>query len=303
MHPCVICAVDGSDESAGALAVARTLSSLLAGRLALVCVADMPDEADADVARDARTIALRRAVGESGEEPSPPIRLERGDPAERIAAVAVDEGADLVVVGSRGRGPLTAAVLGSVSAELARTGPRPIVIVPPPVPMPWPAAPPPGSTPSVVCGIDGSRVAHEGARVAARLAARLGLRLVLAHAFRPEASSRAHQGILENFPMLFDEERAAAQRILDESGAALGAETRAVLGETAQELRRLAVAEGAQLLVLGSRGLDAPESLLLGSTSAQVAATASVPVVVVPPTARADILYDGPRGVDPRRAG
>ncbi len=63
-----------------------------------------------------------------------------GDPAvERrlipggAAGVLVDEakGADLLVVGSRGRGGFTGLMLGSVSQQVAHHAPCPVVIIPP----------------------------------------------------------------------------------------------------------------------------------------------------------------------------
>lgn len=63
-----------------------------------------------------------------------------GDPAiERLlipggaASVLVDEakGADLLVVGSRGRGGFTGLMLGSVSQQAAQHAPCPVVIIPP----------------------------------------------------------------------------------------------------------------------------------------------------------------------------
>ena len=52
-----------------------------------------------------------------------------GPPATVLAQVA--RGADLLVVGSHGRGALARAFLGSVSQRLAQHPPCPVVIVPP----------------------------------------------------------------------------------------------------------------------------------------------------------------------------
>jgi len=56
------------------------------------------------------------------------VRL--GDPAVVLAEVAADCDAEMIVVGSRGRGAWRSAVLGSVSSELARLAACPVVIVP-----------------------------------------------------------------------------------------------------------------------------------------------------------------------------
>jgi nucleotide-binding universal stress UspA family protein len=53
----------------------------------------------------------------------------RGDVVTCITEAASELGADMLVVGSRGYGPLSGAVLGSVSHALARRSPVPVTIV------------------------------------------------------------------------------------------------------------------------------------------------------------------------------
>jgi nucleotide-binding universal stress UspA family protein len=57
--------------------------------------------------------------------------LERisGDTVDTIVALADSKDADLIVVGSRGRGPITAALLGSVSRGVLREAKRPVLVV------------------------------------------------------------------------------------------------------------------------------------------------------------------------------
>ncbi|MDP9441251.1 MAG: universal stress protein, partial [Actinomycetota bacterium] len=52
----------------------------------------------------------------------------RGSAADALARMA--EGADLLVVGSNGRGALTGVLLGSVAQQLLRDSPCPVVAVP-----------------------------------------------------------------------------------------------------------------------------------------------------------------------------
>jgi nucleotide-binding universal stress UspA family protein len=53
-----------------------------------------------------------------------------GSPALAIVATARQIGADLIVVGRRGRGQLAGIVLGSTSQKLATVSPCPVTIVP-----------------------------------------------------------------------------------------------------------------------------------------------------------------------------
>ena len=58
-------------------------------------------------------------------------RVVLGFPADRLADLADDEGAELIVVGSRGRRGFKAAWLGSVSADVIAVARRPVLVVPP----------------------------------------------------------------------------------------------------------------------------------------------------------------------------
>jgi len=54
-----------------------------------------------------------------------------GDPVDEILSFADNERADLIVMGSRGRGALAGALLGSVSTSLIGLARCPVLIVPP----------------------------------------------------------------------------------------------------------------------------------------------------------------------------
>jgi len=276
--PSVICGVDGSEPSARALQVARALSLRLGRRLVAVHVAE--DHSGPSHLLD----SISRGVGAEA-------RAEQGDPAERLAESSLEENAELVVVGSRGRHPVTAAVLGSVSGDLARLCPRPVVVVPADLELPWPGGV--SAAPSLVCGIDGSPGSERAARLAQALGGALGLRLVFAHAYRPVATSRAHQEILEDLPMLLEREREAGEALVGRATAQLGGEGRAVLGEAVEGLESVARQEGAELVVVGSRGRGAAGAALLGSTSAALAGSAPWPVVVLPAGAEIQALREG----------
>lgn len=65
-----------------------------------------------------------------------------GDPAESIVEAASSEGADLVIVGSHGRGALGRMLLGSVSDQVVRNAPCPVLVArtsPPATPSVGPA--------------------------------------------------------------------------------------------------------------------------------------------------------------------
>jgi len=76
-------------------------------------------------ADDAADHALRIA-GELGVEID--VEILEGDPAAQIIELARLRDADLIVLGSRNRGPLVAALLGSVSNDVVTHADRPVLV-------------------------------------------------------------------------------------------------------------------------------------------------------------------------------
>ncbi len=60
--------------------------------------------------------------------PDAEVRILRGDPGGAICQLAAELSARAVIVGSRGRGGLKRAFLGSVSDQVARNAPCSVVI-------------------------------------------------------------------------------------------------------------------------------------------------------------------------------
>jgi nucleotide-binding universal stress UspA family protein len=81
------------------------------------------------IARHARR--FRPSTASTAPVRRPEVRLDRGDPAAGLERVAARESAELIVVGARRRGRITAGVLGAVCERLLSTASRPVVVVPP----------------------------------------------------------------------------------------------------------------------------------------------------------------------------
>jgi nucleotide-binding universal stress UspA family protein len=144
----IVSGVDGSPDSQAALRVAAGLANRLQLRLVVAHVAE-PAYIPYGAAAPFGGMAGRHAVREEAEsqEENAARLLEEvvaaaglvdaerragvGVPAERLAEVADEEDAELIVVGSRGRGAFKSAFLGSVSNSLVGVARCPVLIVPP----------------------------------------------------------------------------------------------------------------------------------------------------------------------------
>ncbi len=115
-------AYDGSEESRIALAQGARLAASLDGTLRLIRAEQ--DDASRDDAR--RSVEQKAAsIGEGADVEA--VLVDGG-----AAAALADQGIelDLLVIGSRGYGPLRRTLLGGVSAEVMRTAPCPVWVTP-----------------------------------------------------------------------------------------------------------------------------------------------------------------------------
>ena len=135
----IVVGVDGSAPADAALAFAREEARLRQATLVAVTAWHEPYVAPtvapigpdpgllADAARSTLADALRGAGLDAAGDDVERV-VERGGPAEVLLRAA--EGADLLVVGSRGRGGFTGLLLGSVSQQVVHHARCPVVVVP-----------------------------------------------------------------------------------------------------------------------------------------------------------------------------
>ena len=144
---------------------------------------------------------------------------------------------------------------------------------------------------TIVVGVDGSEASHEALRFAVAEARLRDARVVAVHvwAFIPPTPI-GDPGMMPmpagDYPGQLEAERAAAEAELEGALAAAfpggtpgEVEARLAEGDAAEAL--VDEAEGAELLVVGSRGRSGIASVLLGSVSRHVVSHAPCPVVVV----------------------
>ena len=114
----IVIATDGSSSSAQAIEFGLELASEHAAQVTFVYVAPALDRAPLE---DALALAAEHDVDAKAE-------LLAGPPADEIVAYADTIDADLIVLGSRGRGALATALLGSVSRAVLHEARRPVLV-------------------------------------------------------------------------------------------------------------------------------------------------------------------------------
>lgn len=122
----IICGVDDSESAKGAARVARELSARLGLRLVFVRVVAGGTH-DGEIAAIAAGLH-RLADGAPEVDAGARWLIDVGHPADRLVAAAEEENAVLIVVGSTGP---RSSLLGSISADVSRRAPCPVVVVAP----------------------------------------------------------------------------------------------------------------------------------------------------------------------------
>jgi len=133
----------------------------------------------------------------------------------------------------------------------------------------------------ILVAVDGSRQSNAALTIAADLAQRYGATLCLLHAF-PHVSDLLGTPQYEH---LLEARSAIGQQVLESTRTqvryTVPVETQLIEGPPAPAILRVAVEDGCDMIVMGSRGHGQLGGLLLGSVSSAVAQRAQCPVLIV----------------------
>ena len=291
----ILLATDGSEDAALAVRAAANLSERACSDLHLVHVLPrFPRYAYLGVTPQVYSRVLdeeRRGAHDLLEEQVKGIEARgarvteshtrRGPTADEILDLAEQLGADLIVVGSRGLGPVRGLLLGSVSGGIVHGATSPVLVL-----RGGENAWPPNR---IVVGNDGSEEAKGAGVRAARIGKLLdvGVLLVRVYPRLPETDAEEREFDARRVDdELRREERtleSRAKEIGDATSGALRPRVGITVGEPATALLEAAGQdEERTLLAVGSRGLDATRRLRLGSVSTKVLHAAHVPVLIYP---------------------
>ena len=233
--------------------------------------------------REARDLLDEQAKRiEEGSGRVAQTHTRRGSAADEILDLAEELGAGLIVVGSRGLGPVKHLILGSVSEGVVHGGASCPVLVMRGGPDAWPPQ-------RVVVGDDGSEIAKGAGELAMRIGQLLDAKVLLIRAYPrlPEIDAEGR----EFDARMIDDELRREERVLKERAAEIAnasGTTRPRIGiDTGSPSDALlAVAEEETpertLVAVGSRGLEVTQRIRLGSVSTKVLHAAKGPVLVYP---------------------
>jgi nucleotide-binding universal stress UspA family protein len=207
--------------------------------------------------------------------------LLEGRAADEILDLAGQIQAGLVVMGSRGLGPVGRIALGSVSEAVIHHSDWPVLVLRGGEDA-WPPE-------RVIFGDDGSEAARAAGDLGASLCGHHGAQALMLRAY-PRLPEVDHAGRGFDPRIVDDELRRAEKALLERSReleSRLGSlpKTRLVVGDTAASLLEAAEEDAPErtLLAVGSRDLGVIGRIRLGSVSTKVVHAAKGPVLVHPP--------------------
>jgi nucleotide-binding universal stress UspA family protein len=232
--------------------------------------------------------AARDQLGETLETMGAPLTerglkvertVVRGRAPEAILDAARDQAADLIVTGSRGRGPVRSMLLGSVAAEVAAHAPCPVLVARG------------ASVSRLLVAADGS---SNASMIPDLIGAWANFRGMPADVVSVVAQEPPGFELMVGLYTLGDdrlaelrrEEQLAVGRIAEEAAARLSAidvpaTAHVRRGDPAHEILSAATELKSDLIITGSRGLGALQRLLLGSVARNVLLHAPCSVLIV----------------------
>ena len=282
----ILVGVDGSTRSIDALVFADVLAAALRTRLVIAYVHSL-GKLSSVFSEDEHELIVRGIAESTFDQirdylPSVPERrlqlLSDRSPAAGLHALAEQEQAALMVVGSSHRSNIGRILAGGTADRLLTGASVPVAIAP----AGYSAARRPLRL--VGCGFDGSTECHRALAWAAELARMASARLCIlaVHEHTLPATLALNGGLAT--ASLNDILRHQLKEQLAEAAAALDPSVEAsqtLLDGDARDLLSGASHE-LDLLVLGSRGYGPVRAVLLGSVSAALVRSAQSPLVVVP---------------------
>jgi nucleotide-binding universal stress UspA family protein len=263
----VLAPTDLSDLSLAALGTARIFHERFGSRITVLhaetleappyFTRDQADEllAQAKATREAALDHVGR-VSESVLSFRPRVRVAEGPAARAILSAAQEIPADLIVMGSHGRGAVESFFMGSVTERTVRQSTVPVLATPTA----------PGAEPfrHLLCPVDAGAVSRRALRYAAAVAESFGSSLTVLHASESDTAESTCPEVTEEL-----RSRCRVEEVLRR-------------GDPVENILRAAHMGDYDLLVMGVEGKSSLWGELVSSTTERVMRVVRKPLLIVP---------------------
>jgi nucleotide-binding universal stress UspA family protein len=264
--PSILCPIDFSDASAGALRYSAAIADHFAARLVLITVEDplLTEAVDLgtgvvwnpeDCRREMEQFAARTFGSDSQTLTRCDYEVAVGKPAPEILRVARERACDLIVISSHGLTGIRKLFFGSTTERVLRETTLPVLVTPPLDPGPLRLEDAARVIRRMLVPVDLSPASLQQVQVAKGLAEALSIPLILLHVVEPlktRLAARLHIAGVEA------DRRAVAEDGLNELLATiprrLHPEALVAYGDPAEELAKVARDRQAGLVVMGLHG-------------------------------------------------
>ena len=282
----ILCPIDFSEPSRHALEHAVASASSYGARITVFHVyRELPiaDEAAAVPPIEPQKVVeqVRRFCGSVIVGGSPEIVVAEGNPAKEIARLAGEMPADLLVMGTHGRGGFERLFLGSVTEKVLRMTPCPVLAVPPSIERAVAGA---GRYKTILCALDFGEASSRAVEYAISLARDADARLILVHVVEAGDQPReiAHFSVPEYLRYLEEDAMTRLNTALPaEARGSVTWEAKVASGKVSREILRIADETTTDLIVMGVHGSGASDRLGFGSVPHRVLLDAPCPVLTV----------------------
>ena len=290
----ILCPTDFSDFSLRALSHAAALARWYEARLTVLYVSSLAPAVAGfpplvspitlePLSRE-RLLEEMHAFAQPASEGGVKVdfMIREGAAAPEITEQARVGAADLIVMGTHGRGGFERLVLGSVTEKVLRKAPCPVLTVSKPAEGAVPR--PPSELRHILCPLDFSATGKEALGYALSLAERAKARLTVLYVLEwPDEEARHPHFDVPEYRRYLEEDalRQLHASVPKEARDWCEVRERVVAGKPWRKIVQVAAAEGAELIVMGVHGHNALDRLLFGSTAYHVVREAACPVLTV----------------------
>jgi nucleotide-binding universal stress UspA family protein len=295
VRPSILCPIDFSEASAGALRYAAAIATHFATRLIVLSVEDplMTEALDLGAGlvwspEDCRREMQQFAEKTFGTDAAILALLEYevalGKPAPEILRVARERSCDLIVISTHGLTGMRKLFFGSTTERVLRETTRPVLVTPSHDPGPIRIEDAKRLLGRVIAPVDLSAASMHQTQVARGIAEALSVPLIMVHVVEPLKSrlaARLHGSSVESNRRSLAEDR--LNELLATVPRRLHTEALVAYGDPAEEVAKVAHDRQANLIVMGLHGspLLGPR---MGSVTYRILCLAHALVLALPPS-------------------